>query len=60
MNSKPPVPPKAEKWYQGYSAHDTDEQARAAFAAKFGRGPEELHRTGGSVNVGPLWPEEMK
>lgn len=48
-----------DKQYQGYSASTTDAQALAAFVAKFGRRPEEVVRTGGGVNVGPLRQEEI-
>lgn len=48
------------KPYQGYSAHVTDDQALAAFVAKFGRRPKEVVRTGGGVNVGPLYPREVE
>lgn len=52
--------PKADRAYQGYSAHITDAEARSAFEAKFGRQPDELIRTGGGVNVGPLRKEEAR
>jgi hypothetical protein len=56
MNSKAP---KDAKW-QGYTAAATDDQARAAFAKKFGRNPQELHRSPGCVLAGPLTEEEAK
>ena len=48
------------KQFRGYSVHVTDDQALAAFVAKFGRQPEEIRRTGGGVAVGPLLPEEAR
>lgn len=55
MNNKS----KDASW-QGYSAHVADDQALAAFVAKFSRRPDEIRRTGGGVNVGPLRPKERK
>ena len=57
----PATPEKAQEdvAWQGYSADTIDDEARSLFKAKFGREPEELHRTGGGVNVGPLAGTEV-
>ncbi len=44
----------SKKAWQGYSASTTDAEAKALFKTKFGREPDEINRTGGGVNVGPL------
>lgn len=55
-----PLPTKkARRWWQGYTAATSDQAARAAFVAKFGREPETIRRSGGGVLAGPVTVQEV-
>jgi len=55
-----PSPEKKTGIFQGYIPAITEEQARMLFERKYGRPPEMVVRTGGSINAGPLTEEEAK
>ncbi len=46
--------------YQGYRPFDKDDEARAAFVAKYGHEPQEVIRTGGVVLVGPFTVADLE
>jgi len=45
--------------YIGYAVKDSDDVVTEAFAARFGRKPKEIKRTGGGVLAGPVEKEEV-
>jgi len=50
--------PKLDALWQIYDVADTDEEARQAFIARYGREPAEVWRDGGCVHAGPITKEE--
>lgn len=44
--------------WQAYDAATSDEEAAAAFIARYGREPQLIWRDGGCVHAGPITKEE--
>ncbi len=49
---------KLDALWQMYDVADTDEEAMAAFIARYDREPSEVWRDGGCVHAGPITKEE--